>query len=145
MGLNQGRLVKQARRIVAVDICIASEAFVRRALSDFEGQLDFYLTKGDELNGICDQSIDLIFSIDCLVRVSRKSIVAYIKESARVLNPGGTLIFHLPVNTKPLCKSKDFTDLSESDIRSFFSGGRFSTFKILDSILHTGWVVIAVR
>ena len=89
------KVVKQARRIVAVDICPASEAFVRRALSDFEGQLDFYLTKGDELNGICDQSIDLVFSIDCLVRVPRKSITAYIKESARVLNPGGTRLQNL--------------------------------------------------
>lgn len=67
----------------------------------------FHKTKGDELSGFADETIDFIFSMDSLVRAPKKSIFNYFSEFYRTLNKGGIIYIHLPVIEKPRCIAKN--------------------------------------
>ena len=62
--------------------------------------LEFYVTRGDELDGIDSESVDLVFSIDTLTRALPLVVQNYIKEASRVLKPKGKAIFNVGIGWK---------------------------------------------
>ena len=86
----------------------------------FNNKFNFYTTTGNELNQLEDKSIDLIFSMDSLVRVPNKTfILEYFYEFKRVLNKNGEVYIHLPCNSKISSVEKGFTSISKDQIINF--------------------------
>lgn len=99
-GCGVGRLsrplARSFDRCVGVDI---SEQMIARAREQSAGvaNLEFIANGSDRLPAIADAEIDLIFSRIVLQHVaSRSAIRSYLTEFARVLAPGGLLVFQLP-------------------------------------------------
>lgn len=81
----------------------------------FGTNFKFYTTKGNELKQLHDDSIELIFSMDSLIRVpNKKYILDYFYEFKRVLKIQGEVYVHLPCNSKNISVNKNFTDISKS-------------------------------
>ncbi len=83
--------------------------------------LRFYQTPGDDLNGIEDNSADVVFSMDALMRAPEEAIENYLKESLRVLKVGGRLFLHLPCTISPK-RIEGFTGLDRVWILSKLNG-----------------------
>ena len=68
-----------AKKIICVDI---NEYFIDYIKSNFPKEalrkFSFYVSSGNDLNGVKDCSCDLVFSMDSLVRVEKKFIYNYI-------------------------------------------------------------------
>jgi ubiquinone/menaquinone biosynthesis C-methylase UbiE len=99
-GCGVGRLTRPLARhfgrCVGVDI---SERMITtaRAHSTHIANLEFMVNVSQKLSAIADDSIDFIYSRIVLQHVSsRAAIRSYLAEFARVLAPGGLLIFQLP-------------------------------------------------
>ena len=86
----------------------------------FGNNFRFHTTNGNELKSLDDDSIELIFSMDSLIRVpNKKYILDYFNEFKRVLKKQGEVYVHLPCNSKKGCIKKGFTDISKSEILNF--------------------------
>lgn len=133
----------EAKSIICVDINDLGFEYIRRKLS--HPSLRFYLTKGDELNGITDNSVDLIFSMDCLVRVPKRYLSRYFIEMCRVLKPGGHVFLHLPSMTRPESSRRAFVDLSLDEIHRFCNQNGFKKVSIDEEVISHGVILEAVK
>lgn len=113
-----------ARKVICVDLFDRSFDMLRRRFGEREN-LQFYKTKGDELRGIASASVDLIFSMDTLVRVPLGAIRRYLCETHRVLASGGGMILHLPCDALDMSRRKVFTRLSQAWIDRMASEAGF--------------------
>jgi len=103
----------------------------------------FYETKGFELEGIANNSVDFIFSMDTLVRVKKKFIKKYFIEFERIMNSNGKLVVHLPCNKSKVSRDRGFTNLSEQEIMSILKGIGFKNILLdYNTIVH-GVLVLA--
>jgi ubiquinone/menaquinone biosynthesis C-methylase UbiE len=86
----------------------------------FGNKFTFHTTNGNELKSLDDDSIELIFSMDSLVRVPNKEyILDYLNEFKRVLKKQGEVYVHLPCNSRKESIDKGFTDISKPEILNF--------------------------
>ena len=86
----------------------------------FGNNFRFHTTNGNELKSLDDDSIELIFSMDSLVRVpDKKYILDYLIDFNRVLKKQGEVYVHLPCNLKTKSIRKKFTDISKPEILNF--------------------------
>ncbi|MCX6168365.1 MAG: methyltransferase domain-containing protein [Ignavibacteriales bacterium] len=103
----------------------------------------FYETKGFELKGIANKSVDFIFSMDTLVRVKKKYIKKYFIEFERIMNNNGKILVHLPCNESRISRDRGFTNLSEQEIMSILKRAGFKNILLdYDTIVH-GVLVLA--
>ena len=105
----------------------------------------FYKTKGNELNGFNDRSIDFIFSLDTLVRTPKKDIFNYFLEFYRVLKESGICYIHLPVIEKPRCVSKSFTSLTLAEIQENLTKCGFVSLEFDMNTLNHGVIIRAIK
>lgn len=105
------RYLLEVPRVICVDLFAEAFEVLRRRFGD-RPNLVWYQTAGDELAGIASASVDVVFSMDTLVRAPRGSVRRYLAEISRVLSPGGRLLLHLPCQEIPFCRRKGFTPLS---------------------------------
>lgn len=114
-----------AKRIICVDINSFFIETIKNNFRDVIKKFEFYISKGNELEGIESKSIDFIFCIDTLVRVEKKFIIDYIKEISRVLKDNGKAIIHLPNSDIESCIERDFTKIStkeiEDEVKKYFN------------------------
>jgi ubiquinone/menaquinone biosynthesis C-methylase UbiE len=96
IGCGMGRMTHRFAEIfgsvVAVDV---SPEMLKRAESYWGhfSHVRFLLGNGRDLHPIPDSSVDVVISYVCLQHLTRASFVlSYIRESARVLRPGGTAL-----------------------------------------------------
>ena len=101
----------------------------------------FYKTSGNELYGFEKKSVDLIFSMDSLVRCPLSDIENYFKDFFRILRDCGAIYFHLPCNEKPRSVSKGFTSISIIEIKSLFLNVGFVGIEIDLETLEHGVIV----
>jgi ubiquinone/menaquinone biosynthesis C-methylase UbiE len=106
----------QAKKIIAVDILPEGFEKVKEWPGYKPEQIEFYLTKGYELEGIQDGSIDTIFSMDTFPRTEIEVIDKYLGEFKRVLAPGGNACIHLPCSEQPLSHELGFTQLTREHL-----------------------------
>jgi len=109
-----------AKKIICVDIDNFFIDFIKNRFSKYIEKFEFYVSSGNELQGIKDKSIDVIFCMDTLVRVPKEYIFDYIKEMARVLKDDAKAIIHLPNSDIQDCVDRDFTKLSTDEIEKEF-------------------------
>lgn len=92
VGRMTRRLSQLAGRVVAVDV---SPEMLRRCEENMQGRgnVEFVLVPGDgSMPSVPDASVDAVFSYITLQHVpTRRAQLAYLKESARVLKPGGRM------------------------------------------------------
>ncbi|MBI4308992.1 MAG: class I SAM-dependent methyltransferase [Candidatus Omnitrophica bacterium] len=132
-----------AQEIVCVDINDLGFDYIRRKLP--HPHIRFYLTKGDELRGIADGAVDLIFSMDSLVRVPKKFLANYFKEFYRVLKPSGKIFIHLPCLSQAESRRRVFVDLTLAEIEHLCRVNRFHGISIDQNVLTHGVMVEAVK
>lgn len=112
LGGKWTKYLLEARKITCVDINDAMISAITIRYPESIKKIDFYVSSGDELHGVDDNSADVIFCVDTLVRSSVEIILSYLQESFRVLKPGGVALFHLPSNKIAGSVERGFTDLS---------------------------------
>lgn len=86
IGCHLGRWTRNlivVNSIIGVDLYDKSGDYIKKEFSHLN--FEFYRTEGDELNGIKDESVDFVFSIDSLTRASLEVIKSYLSEIFRVL------------------------------------------------------------
>lgn len=96
VGRMTRRLADLSKRVIAVDV---SEEMLRRCAMNIGGSanVEIQLVPGDgRLPAVADQSVDVVFSYITLQHVpSRGAQLRYMRESARVLGPGGRMALQL--------------------------------------------------
>lgn len=100
IGAGGGRWTQfllRARRIVIVEHTDAFFGYLERR---FGPRFDFYLTSGDEMAGVEDESVDFVFSFGTLVHLPAPTVRAYVQETARVLRPHGVAALQYADKTK---------------------------------------------
>ncbi|WP_321312870.1 class I SAM-dependent methyltransferase [Halarcobacter sp.] len=119
IGTLSGKWTKfmlEAKIIYCVDINKYFIDVIKKRFSERANKFKFYISKGNELNGIKNNSIDLVFCMDTLVRVEKKYIFDYIKEISRILKLSGQAILHLPNTDIEDCRNRNFTDINTYEI-----------------------------
>lgn len=132
-----------ARQIICADINELGFEYIKKKLPC--DNTKFYLTKGDELHGIDDGTVDFVFSLDTLVRVPKKFIRRYFAEAYRVLKPGGIIFLHLPCTQKPVSRAKGFTRLSLKEIERYCQESNFENMVIDKNIIIHGIILQACK
>lgn len=134
LGGKWTQYMSKARQVTCVDLFEEAFVFLKERLGE-QVSLNFYKTKGNELKGIPSHSVDIVFSMDALPRVPKKSIQKYFFEMFRILKKGGKVFIHLPCSDIPFCRRKAFTPISENWIRDHFEKSGFESYQ-----LHSDWV-----
>jgi SAM-dependent methyltransferase len=97
LGCGYGRNLEYLRRevslAVGVDANIDALDYCRRR---FAGKEDVILqhVDGHSLPGVNDGSVSLVYSFDSMVHFAPEVVDAYLRETARVLAPGGHAFLH---------------------------------------------------
>jgi ubiquinone/menaquinone biosynthesis C-methylase UbiE len=122
-------IVPVAKHTTLVDLSKDILPVLEKRIKKVGGDYTFYETKGFELNGVADGTIDLIFSMDTLVRVNKKFLKKYFSEFRRILKMDGKLLLHLPCITSPMSKRKKFVMLSPTHIADYMYSNGFKEFQ----------------
>lgn len=143
LGCYSGKWTEQmltAKKVIAVDITVHSFEYIKTMIAEsFNGmpEFEFYKTKGDELSGIPDQSVDFIFSMDSLVRSEKQILEAYIKEFKRVLKPDGKTCVHFPCEEQHLSWELGFTQFNREQLHTMVQDAGFTNYRLdYETIKH---------
>ena len=105
VGCGPGRmtqaLAERFDRVVAVDV---SPAMVERARAAVKADnVEIFAVPGDRLSGVPDAAADVVVCYLVLQHLpSRRVVLSYLREFARVLAPGGEAFVQLPVLSRGL-------------------------------------------
>jgi len=116
LGGKWTKYLLHSKKVFCVDINSYFIDIIKQRYKSFLNKINFYISKGNELEKIKNNSIDFIFCIDTLVRVEKEFIFDYIKEFSRVLTKDGKAIIHLPNSDIEDCINRNFTKLSTTEI-----------------------------
>ena len=144
LGGKWTRYLLPAKRIICVDINSYFIAYIKKLFPDSIDKLTFYVSEGNELNGVIDSSVDLIFTMDTLVRVEKEYIYDYFKEMKRVLRPNGKIICHLPNSDIADSQARKFTRLSSAEIKKL-AQKYFSNYTIDSNTITHGSILFASK
>jgi SAM-dependent methyltransferase len=105
-GCGAGRITRAAagrfERAVGVDIAVGMVETARRLNAD-RPNAEFVVNARPDLSLFEDGEFDLAYSTIVLQhQPSRELAAGYLRELARVVRPGGGLVFQLPTETSPL-------------------------------------------
>lgn len=120
LGTLAGKWTKyllKAQKVICVDVNSYFIDIIKQRYTSELQKIEFYVSKGNELQGIKNKSIDVLFCIDTLVRVEKQYIFDYLKEIARTLKKDGKAIVHLPNSDIQDCKNRNFISLSTNEIK----------------------------
>lgn len=133
--------VLMAGTVICVDLNTIGFAFIEENLPS--DNIEFYQTQGYELDGIEDDSVDIIFSMDTLVRSEKGIFSDYMKEFKRVLREDGKLCLHFPCTSSKGSVARGFTPLTEEEIIDMCELNEFSDYEI-DSETITHGIILKV-
>ncbi len=131
---------KDADKIICVDLF--DNGFTRMRERWKWSNLFFYKTEGRELKGIDSESVDIIFSIDSLVRTDKDALKDYFKEFKRVLKKDGKMCIHLPCTCSAKSLIKGFTDLTEDEIIAYCNEFKIENYKINKNTITHGVLLL---
>jgi SAM-dependent methyltransferase len=140
-----GHLIPYAEEIICVDLIDDGFWYIKNRYQNQECKFKFYITKGNELEGTDTDSVDLIFSIDSLMRTPIASIDEYFVEFSRVMKKGSTLCLHLAAENSGIPETKNMPILSEEHIKGLCDSNNLEFVKLDSSVLNLGSVLVATR
>lgn len=95
IGAGGGRftdvLLKRCRRLIATDTSPTMLEHLRQRFGD-DARLEIRLLDGRGLGATADASVDAVFSYGVFVHLQHWDIFNYVRETARVLKPGGKAV-----------------------------------------------------
>jgi SAM-dependent methyltransferase len=86
-------LLARATRLILVDVSPRPLELCRATFAAAEN-VDYVLSRGCDLPGVSDASVDAVWSFDVFVHVAPADQAGYLREIARVLVPGGRAVIH---------------------------------------------------
>ena len=137
---NWTKEIMNAKNIICVDLFPEGfEKVKQRVKTEDLKKVSFYHTKGNELNGIKEESIDLVFSVDSLVRAPRKALYAYFQEIHRILKKDGKAMLHIALITDTSSLIGNFTCFFKIEL--YFLLRKFKTIKF-EKVLPHGVILV---
>ena len=102
IGCGAGRMTRRLAelfgQVIALDVSEEMIKRAREALAD-RHNIGFVRGNGIDLSGVADQSVDLVFSYITLQHVPTvEGQLSYVRETARVLRPGGQAALQVRAN-----------------------------------------------
>jgi SAM-dependent methyltransferase len=102
VGCGAGRMTRRLAelfgQVIALDVSAEMLKRAREALADRDN-VGFLQGNGTDLSGVADQSVDLVFSYITLQHVpTAEGQLGYVRETARVLRPGGQAALQVRAN-----------------------------------------------
>ena len=131
-----------ANEVILVDLDKSIEPTLK---NKFGNKIRFYQTSGKELYGIADESVDVVFSMDTLVRCRRNIIFSYFREFSRVLKKDGEIYIHLPCDSIEGSTKRMFTPLSLQEIDNLSTKNALVDLRIDTKTLEHGVMVKAKK
>lgn len=115
-GRHTHQFVDRAGSVTMVDILEPNIAACRRR---FEGKqnVSFIVNSGNDIAEIEADTATALFSYDAMVHFEAADVISYIKETARVLRPGGMALLHYSNNEE----TPEGTYADSGAWRNFFS------------------------
>lgn len=102
LACGHGRHVKQyidrAEHITLVDILDKNISFCKERFIG-EQKIDYYMNNGHDLKKLGSNVYSALFTYDAMVHFELMDIFEYLRETERVLQPGGLALFHHSNNT----------------------------------------------
>jgi SAM-dependent methyltransferase len=103
LGCGAGRMTRRLSelfgQVIALDVSGEMLKRAQDALAD-RHNVGYILGSGFDLSDLADQSVDIVFSYITLQHVPAAShVLSYIRETARVLRPGGQAALQVRTNT----------------------------------------------
>ncbi len=115
-----------ARELVLVDLNPEFFDYLRERFPEAVPRMRFYQTKGYDLAGVADASIDFAFSFGTFVHIEPDGIDAYLAELYRVLRPGGLAVIQYADKTKPRGRENpDFSDMTPARMEALAAARGF--------------------
>ncbi len=103
LACGHGRHVKQyidkANHITLVDILEKNIAFCKERFIG-EKNIDYYMNNGHDLKELDSNMYSALFTYDAMVHFEMMDVFEYLRETERVLQPGGMALFHHSNNTE---------------------------------------------
>lgn len=103
----------------------------------------FFLLNGKNFQNIPDQSIDVIFSIESLIRVDKEILATYLIEFNRILKPKGIILCHVPNLFHYVRYYKAFTFVSKKFYHKLLNKNFY--FKLNNKIIYNSSFLIAQK
>lgn len=98
-GRHAAQALPLAGRITLVDVLASNIAACRARFGD-DPRIGYVVNNGNDLPGIADGSITALFCYDAMVHFELLDVLAYLREAARALTPGGRALLHVSNNAE---------------------------------------------
>ena len=131
-------IVPHANHSILVDLSKEILPELNERLQEVPEKFTFYETKGYELDGIENDTVDFIFSMDTLVRVNKKYLNSYFEHFNRVLKMNGKMLIHLPCISSLFSKQYGFVNLHPDEITAMMISNGFNEFTLDFSTINHG-------
>jgi SAM-dependent methyltransferase len=96
-GRHTEQLLPRIGHITLVDVLASNITACRTRFGD-DPRVSYLVNNGNDLPGIADDSITGLFSYDAMVHFELLDVLSYLRETRRVLVPGGRALLHVSNN-----------------------------------------------
>lgn len=103
LACGRGRHVPQyielANEVILIDILDKNIEYCKERFCNIS-KIQYYVNNGHDLEQLASDSCSALFTYDAMVHFEMLDIFEYLKETRRVLKPGGRALFHHSNNTE---------------------------------------------
>lgn len=98
-GRHVPQYLEKAEQIVLVDIVDKNIDFCKKRFQS-EKKIGYYVNNGHDLEKLETEKYTAVFTYDAMVHFEMMDVYSYLKETRRILEPGGRALFHHSNNTE---------------------------------------------
>lgn len=110
IGCGVGRLLKAAckkfKRVIGFDVSVEAINKAKNLLSE-DANLELHVGNGYDLKPMQDKSVDVVYSFAALTSMPTVVIAHYLKETSRILTPGGIARYQVYLGKEQDVKEQD--------------------------------------
>jgi ubiquinone/menaquinone biosynthesis C-methylase UbiE len=92
-GRHSEVVARMAGRLIIMDVLEENIAACRKRLAVYEN-IEYFKNNGFNFHPLMDESVTSIFCYDAMVHFTPDIVRSYLKDTARVLKPGGMALYH---------------------------------------------------
>ena len=124
IGAGGGRWTQYFRcagQLIIVEFNPESFDYLRRRFPEL--RFKPYQTRGYEMAGVPNASVDLVFTFDVFVHLEPEGIQAYLIEIERVLKPGGVAVVHYgDIRKRTAAENPGFSRMTRAVMEELIAG-----------------------